>query len=265
MPETQTEIDKQSPVEAPLYTPQDAARYLKLPSWVILTLMGRFHEWPEAEWYFHHFRRGFPPAFLIDEAPVFPFPPGGEVRRLKFRGLVDLFIRAATFQVIVELSRAGGWSRDQWENLHHTIRRGLEDTQREPVAFGSSSSEELVEALAEPYARLAEEPASLLRKLFRLRLDRVEVQDAVPVRIYPFSRDPAESAPRIIVLDPQIRFGRPTIIGRGTPTDSLAERFQAGDSLADLVDDYALDAEQAEEALRFESLPVAPLFPFFGW
>jgi uncharacterized protein (DUF433 family) len=84
------------------------------------------------------------------------------------------------------------------------------------------------------------------------------------MRLYPFSRVPAEGSPRAIVMDPRIRFGRPTIAGQGVPTDILFERHQAGDSLGVLADDYGIPAAEIEEAIRYEAMPVSPGFPFFG-
>jgi uncharacterized protein (DUF433 family) len=254
-----------NPVEVPLYTPWDAARYLHLPLWAVFTLSGRFRGWPEPEWFFFHFRRGFPYPLLFDDD--LELPPHDEERgRISFRRFANLFVRAAIFQVLVEWSRVGEKQRDRWENLYHTLWRGLEDTHREPVPFDDSPPDKRVDRLVEPYSgRLEEGQLGLLRKWFTLRLERVDVNEGRPVRLYPFSRDPAENSPRIIILDPRIRFGRPTIADRGVPTDSLFERYQAGDSVAELVEDYALTTDEVEEAIRFEALPPAPLFPFYGW
>ena len=97
-----------------------------------------------------------------------------------------------------------------------------------------------------------------------LCLGRIESDDGTPVRLYPFSRIPAEGSPRTIVMDPSIRFGRPTIAGRGVPTDNLLERHQAGDSIGELAADYDVPEAEIEEAIRYESMPAAMLFPCRG-
>jgi uncharacterized protein (DUF433 family) len=146
------------------------------------------------------------------------------------------------------------------------VWRGLEDTHREPVAFGASPNTHLANHLVQPFAgRLDEGQAALLRKHVVVRLDRVDVEGGVPERLYPPTRDPAEKSPRVIVLNPRIRFGRPTVVGHGLPTDSLFERYLAGDSVAALAKDYDLTPSEVEEAIRYESRPPAPLLPFFGW
>src|SRR5207248_10002035 len=95
---------------------------------------------------------------------------------------------------------------------------------------------------------------------------RVELNDGRPARLYPFSPTPATDSPRLIVLDPRVRFGRATLAGRGVPTDILLERFHAGDPPAELAVDYDIPAVEVEEAIRYETLPQAPLFPpFIDW
>ena len=104
-----------------------------------------------------------------------------------------------------------------------------------------------------------------LLKLIRLHQERIELKAHTPVRLYPFSRDPAPDAPRMVIIDPEIRFGRPTV--RGVPTDVLAERWRAGDHTAELAEDYGLNLDDVDEALRYESISTHPLisFPPFGW
>jgi uncharacterized protein (DUF433 family) len=87
----------------------------------------------------------------------------------------------------------------------------------------------------------------------------------MPIRIYPFSRDPPERSPRIVALDPRIRFGRPMLAERGVPTDILFERYQAGDAVAELAEDYDLTPPEVEEAIRYEALPPSPRLLFPGW
>ena len=116
-----------------------------------------------------------------------------------------------------------------------------------------------------PFTLLDAEVQIVLRKWLVLRLERVTLEDGLPVRLYPFSRDPAEDSPRLIVQDPRIRFGRPTISGKGLPTDILFERYQAGDSITELAADYDLPLAEMEEAIRYESLRPTSLCQFFRW
>lgn len=90
-------------------------------------------------------------------------------------------------------------------------------------------------------------------------LDRVTIENGSPVRLYPFSRDPAPNAPRAVLMDPAFRFGQPILAGRGLPTSALGDRFRGGEPIADLVADYRLRQEEVEEAIRYEARFPPPL------
>jgi uncharacterized protein (DUF433 family) len=77
--------------------------------------------------------------------------------------------------------------------------------------------------------------------------------DGVPIQLFPFTRnDDSSDAPAPVEINPLIAFGRPILVGRSVPTAVLADRFKAGDSLADLSEDYDTTSEAIEEAIRCE-------------
>jgi uncharacterized protein (DUF433 family) len=88
------------------------------------------------------------------------------------------------------------------------------------------------------------------------RLDRIERDSkGLPVRLFPFTRA-AESAdsganPKIVVVNPRVSFGRPSV--GGVATSTIWNRFLAGDSPAHLAQDYGLAPEAIEEAIRCEA------------
>lgn len=55
-----------------------------------------------------------------------------------------------------------------------------------------------------------------------------------------------------IVVDPEVCFGRPVIAGTGIPTDVIADRRRAGESVKRMAEDYDLPQEHIKAALRFE-------------
>lgn len=83
------------------------------------------------------------------------------------------------------------------------------------------------------------------------RVDRGPRGEAL--RLYPFPR-PGDVAtqPRSIVVDPEVAFGRPTLAGTGIVTRVIAGRFDAGESLQSLVEDFARPADDILEAIRWE-------------
>jgi uncharacterized protein (DUF433 family) len=86
-----------------------------------------------------------------------------------------------------------------------------------------------------------------IRGVLDAYLDRIEYGDRRAVRFFPLLR---EAAPRVIVVDPRRAFGRPIIAGTSVPVTDIRSRFDAGDSIETLADDYEIRADQIEEALR---------------
>jgi uncharacterized protein (DUF433 family) len=88
------------------------------------------------------------------------------------------------------------------------------------------------------------------------RLDRIERDpQGLPSKLYPFTRasdlhNPAAD-PKIVVMNPRISFGRPSV--GGVATSTIWNRFRAGDSPGDLSQDYGLALEAIEEAIRCEA------------
>jgi uncharacterized protein (DUF433 family) len=97
-----------------------------------------------------------------------------------------------------------------------------------------------------------------MKEIIGMYLERIE-RDAkgLPIKLYPFTRDTqAEAAPasdpRVVVMNPAVSFGRPVIAGTGIPVSSIYERYKAGDSVADLAQDFRLEIGAIEEAIRCE-------------
>lgn len=101
-----------------------------------------------------------------------------------------------------------------------------------------------------------------MRQLIEAHLQRIDQDvDGLAVRLFPFVRRSPETTssptalmnePKIISLDPRVRFGRPVIAGTSIPTAEIAERFRAGDSFAELAEDYGRPQKEIEEAIRCE-------------
>ncbi len=79
-----------------------------------------------------------------------------------------------------------------------------------------------------------------------------------PSRLFPFvAKDQRGHSPKIITIDPCVRFGRPCILGTNLPTSIIAERHQAGDSIDDLADDFERPAWEIEQAILYERRSAA--------
>jgi uncharacterized protein (DUF433 family) len=92
-----------------------------------------------------------------------------------------------------------------------------------------------------------------IRDLIAAHLRRIDRDPrGVPIRLYPFTRYREIEEPRPVTIDPRVAFGRPVLTGTGIPTEVVAERFNAGESIHELADDYGRRREEIEEAIRFE-------------
>ena len=101
-----------------------------------------------------------------------------------------------------------------------------------------------------------------MRPVLEAHLQRIEQDiDGLAVTLFPFVRNSPQNErqpvvlakePRIISLDPRIRFGRPVIAGTSIPTEEIAERFRAGDTVDELAAEYERAPKEIEEAIRCE-------------
>ena len=88
-------------------------------------------------------------------------------------------------------------------------------------------------------------------KNYLKRIDRDE--EGLANRLFPITRlEEKEDAPRIVVIDPRISFGRPVLVGTEIPTAILAGLYKASDSVEEIARDYNCDRLQVEEAIRCE-------------
>jgi uncharacterized protein (DUF433 family) len=104
----------------------------------------------------------------------------------------------------------------------------------------------------------------VMRHIVEAFLHRIDRSiEGTPIQIFPFLRKPErignrevdrlEQQPRSVVINPLISFGRPILSGTGVPTDVVADRFNAGEDINELAEDYGITLSQVQEALRYES------------
>lgn len=86
-------------------------------------------------------------------------------------------------------------------------------------------------------------------------LERIEWENSLAARLYPFTRLNSENAPKSVFIDPRFSFGRPILRDSRVTTAVIADRYKAGDSMDELALDYACTRLEIEEAVRCE-LPI---------
>jgi uncharacterized protein (DUF433 family) len=58
--------------------------------------------------------------------------------------------------------------------------------------------------------------------------------------------------PKLVLIDPRISFGKPILVGVGVPTSVVADRFDAGETTAELADDYGCEEAEIQKAIQYE-------------
>jgi uncharacterized protein (DUF433 family) len=261
VPKTEA-IAEQNAVEVPLYTYLDVARYLRIPLWAALSISGRHRFHPEEM--FELFLHG--PIFAERIVDDFGLPTrDGESKRVSFRSLANLFVLSFLFRTPPLREKHVRWHPKDGRVFFDMTWDAFRHAESEPGLFADPDPDVLLKQFERYATRFMGWERNEVKKLIALHLDRVGRKDNVPIRLFPFSRDPAPDVPRFIVIDPEVRFGRPTV--KGIPTDMLADRGRAGDAPAYLAEDYGLTTDEVDETLRYESTPyTSPFpFPFFGW
>ena len=224
-------FNKNLPEEQPVYSLTEASRYLLIPpatlrSWVV----GR--------------------KYPTDSGPKFFRPvievPDGSRAGLSFVNLVEAHVLDAIrrhHQVpLSKIRQANDYLRKHFLSNH-------------PLADQRFETDGL-DLFIDKFGQLINVTQSgqiALRELLKAHLHRVE-HDATgaAVRLYPFTRKRDLREPKVVVIDPHISYGRPVLVGTGIPTAVVAERYKAGESIAELAEDYGRRPKDIEEAIRCE-------------
>lgn len=214
---------RNAPRHVPLYSIPECARYLGLPTPTVRSWVTGGN----------------------DSEPLIQ-PAGSEPTALSFINLVELHVMAA-------LRRH---HRVPMQNIRPAIdflesRLGVTNplARRELLTDGLSIFTDHLDDLL----NLSAGGQLAIREIIESYLERVEHDDqGLAHRFFPFSRSGGREAPKLIVIDPEIAFGRPIIVGSGVRTSVIANFFDAGETITELADEYRLGLAQIEEALRYE-------------
>ena len=126
-------------------------------------------------------------------------------------------------------------TRDEFDELHPLISKQLQT--------------DGLDLFIEQYERLVNVSSAgqlAMRDIIEAALSRIERdRHGIPIKLYPFTRSYIDNAPTIVVIDPALSAGRPVIAGTGLATEVIAERYKAGETVAELAKDY--DRKKAED------------------
>ncbi len=223
--------------EVPSYGIPEAAHYLGIP---VSTLQSWVYGYPYTT---RTGRKRFQPLIEV--------PPGERGhRRLSFMNLVEAHVLDAI--------------RRQHRISMPKVRRALDYLQtklpsKHPLADRSFETDGM-SLFIQRYGHLiniSESGQLAVRELIESHLRRIERDPGgLPIKLFPFTRKRQPDEPKVVVIDPEVAFGRPVLAGTGIPTASIAERYKAGESIEELADDYHRSPSEIQDAIRCE-LPDA--------
>jgi uncharacterized protein (DUF433 family) len=223
--------------EVPSYGIPEAAHYLGIP---VSTLQSWVYGYPYTT---RTGRKRFKPLIEV--------PPGEKGHRLlSFMNLVEAHVLDAI--------------RRQHRISMPKVRRALDYLQaklpsKHPLADRSFETDEL-NLFIQEYGNLiniSESGQLAVRELIEAHLRRIEWDvRGLPIKLFPYTRKRQVDEPRVVVIDPEVAFGRPVLAGTGIPTAAIAERYKAGESIEQLAEDYRRSSAEIQDAIRCE-LPEA--------
>ena len=213
--------------ELPAYSVAEVAHYLNLPRSTV-------RYWATGK----------------DSSPALIEVADTEPVALSFLNLVELHVLAAIRRKhavpMPKVRRAIDYLRentqDESDKLHPLISKQLQT--------------DGLDLFIEQYGRLVNISSAgqlAMRVIIEAALRRIERdRRGLPIKLYPFTRSNINDAPAMVVIDPSLSAGRPVITGTGLATEIIAERYKAGETVAELAEDYDREEAEIEEAIRCE-------------
>lgn len=220
------------PRELPAYGIPEAAHYLQIPVATLRTwVCGRHYPIQQG-------LRRFKPIIALADTENF---------LLSFVNLIEAHILAA-IRRHHRVSFPKVRSALRYLNRHFPSPHPLADQR-----FETDGLDLFVEQFGNLIA-ISDEGQLSMRNVLKAHLHRIERDRAgLAIKLYLFTRrDTSETSPRVIVVDPRIAFGRPVVVGTRISTEVVYQRFEAGESIARLADDYGRTPAEIEEAIRCE-------------
>lgn len=216
--------------EVPAYTFSDAAHYLRVP-------VSTLREWTCGR----HVHGKYTP-------PLVHLPRAASGRAaLSFYNLVECHVLSA-------IRREHGVTLQRVRKALNVVRREKkiarpllhEDFETDGVDLFVRELERLVNVSGGSWQYA-------MKDALEASLQRIE-RDAqgFPTRLFTFSDRPRSDAPRSVVVNPSVAFGRPVIVGTGVPTSEVASRARAGEPIAEIADDFGITVDAAMQALTCE-------------
>ena len=87
-------------------------------------------------------------------------------------------------------------------------------------------------------------------------LQRIERDEhGWPIKLFPirlnWPGEVSQDPPRVVVIDPAVSSGRPVVNGTGVMAEVIFGRFNTGEGVESIAEDYGLQVAQIEEVIRY--------------
>lgn len=145
------------------------------------------------------------------------------------------------------------------------IRRDVEELRREraskyPLAdyqLATRSRKIYLEGDGDELVSLSAGGQGAFKQILDPFLKRVDRNTkGIAERLFPFTRlehqAAPENAPRVVVIDPNVAYGKPVLVDSRIPTAFLMSRKCGGASIRQLAADYGRTEEEIQEAIQLE-------------
>jgi uncharacterized protein (DUF433 family)/DNA-binding transcriptional MerR regulator len=219
----------QNPLEMPLYSIAEAARYLRLPA-------STARYWSQGGFYSYNDKKEF-------FAPLITVAGSGRLP-LSFSNLVELHVLKAlrrVHDVSLEKVRVALNNAKKSLNIDKPLLHdGL-------MTYGSKMFVDHFDVLYD----LSNIEQAVLEGVLREFMERVQ-RDAhsIPIKLYPHVPDAPLERP--ITIDPEVAFGKPTLGDTGIRTSIIRYRLERGESTKSIAENYDIDPDLVTSAAMYE-------------
>ncbi len=231
MPATPNIYDGKDPAELPIYSVAEAAHFLGLPP-------STLRSWVKGQKY--SVKSG-----TKTTKPLFKRPRRSDL--MSFHNLVEAHVLATiTRKHKIKLQKVRS-------ALGYLERKLLVPRPLLSVEFQTDGTSLFLERFGK-LVNATEQGQLALAELLAAALTRIERDPhGVPVALYPWRlvNEVTKDAPKPIVIDPRHQFGAPVLADAYVPVSVLVDRWQAGDSLNDIADDFEIAPGSVEDAVRW--------------
>jgi uncharacterized protein (DUF433 family) len=152
------------------------------------------------------------------------------------------------------------------DNVRYAVKHLREKYKSEhplvELEFQHDGVDLFIELASKDIVNVSKQGQLAMREVVTAYLKRIaRDEQGSPIALYPYlTRHPQQvkGEPKLVLIDPRISFGKAILVGVGVPTAVIADRNDAGESVAELAKDYACEASEIAQAIEYErALPKA--------